>query len=177
MEEGGEGSTRKRMELRYRCARGIHQPGEPGPGIRSSVRSTRHVTTNPVDDSWTRVSIASGWLLFHRLLRAGNFKFDYKLPALFPPSPLSRLPFRPVPPVFLPPLPPPPPPRHTPSTPCPGRAATLSQRARDPMKNSRSPDCDGIIGRPALFMAFILPKMSVAASLAVERPFVFPPAS
>lgn len=118
-----------------------------------------------VDDPWTRFDRVR-WLLFHRLLRAGNFKFDYKLPAR---SLLRRVfcSVSPRPPVS-------PPPFH-----CRLCYRHPFSRARPDEKLS-SPDCDGIIGRPALFMVFIFLKIAASPSLVdiwlfFLLPFIFYP--
>jgi len=92
-----------------------------------------------VTKPWTTRFDRSVGYSFIGLLRVGNFKFDYKLPE----RATHRLPFFTYP-LSLGPLPPP--------------RATLF-RARSDEKLS-SLDRDGIIGRPALFMAFIFLEMA-----------------
>jgi len=132
-EKGGEGGKTGEREEGGGSVTRARQPGYR-PGVCSMSRD------KPVDDPWTRFDRVR-WLLFHRLLRAGNFKFDYKLPA-FPSSP--RVSVSPCPP----------------TAPSFARAPPFLARARPDEKLS-SPDCDGIIGRPTLFMAFIFLKIAI----------------
>jgi hypothetical protein len=110
----------------------------------------RHVT-NPWTTRFDRRSVGYSFI---GLLRAGNFKFDYKLSE----RATHRLPFFAFPLSLIPLLPP---------------HATLF-RARPDEKLS-SLDRDGIIGRPALFMAFIFLEMATRDAVRRCPLFLFSP--
>lgn len=84
--EEREGAPRKRVD-RGLVARARLRGRASGTGYRPPF-IRRHVTRRPMDDPWTTrgrpVSIASAGYSFISLLRAGNFKFDYKLPERAP---------------------------------------------------------------------------------------------